>query len=201
MANLKRYLKLLEEYDHEGLKELIKADLTTELMKEIGGNTLVKKHNIIKKYIKKSILSNPERSFNSGTKYIESENMTVVCNGYSLHMLYNTRFEDLETSKAMEQLDYKKVIDYNNKTAQKIDIDKILPDLKLQAKLNNLENPYVLEINNHKMGFNPTYLLNAIELLELKGESEIFVNMDNKVEPIIIKNKIGLSMVLPVRMN
>jgi hypothetical protein len=205
MANLKKYLELIELAKSDireiiKLEDIVKADYTQELMKESGGSRKLKRYKIVKKYLDNCKKHSAKRPAFHNIFYDDIRNVSVVCNGYSMHVLNDDRFKDLESPEALAGITYTKLIP-EFKTSVKINIDSLIPEIKLQSKLSTKQKqPYIIKFTDTcHYAVNPEYLLTAIELLELSGEIEVFLDLGKNINPLVFKNDLGLSMILPIR--
>lgn len=225
MINLKKYLELLQEginkEDFQMLKELeslIITDYKEQVIKETKGSIALKKHNTIKKFLKDVVKLHPQNTTFHGVYYNEIDQKSYLCNGYIMLEL-NDRFVELENDDAFKNFNYKSIINNEICTVENVFCwDTVfLDDIKFKAKTfkdnkkgtppnERLTHFNIRNNQNDVMSYEKVYfdikLLNyVIELLEIKSGEIIIKSCHScnvRVNPIIIENKIGKALILPV---
>jgi hypothetical protein len=206
MSNLLNYINLLNQALTENhnvtliqLLEQMKQDYILESMS--NNKSKLNKYKLVKKYLEQCKKYNPQKTNLHNIKYDDIRNISVICNHYSM-ITFKERYEDLESPEALSNItNYINFLSIDDFTPITIDIDDLLPKLKIAVKLNKSKkdkDPFKIEAGEQVYYYNPEYLIWAIQILELKGEIEFYFDLGNNVSPIKLNTKNGDALILPV---
>lgn len=179
--------------------------LKTELRDEIYQESLKAKPNAKKRYtaMKKyfgyvsnirKVLSKPAAVEFEGKQY------TSFCNSYSLVLTTEDIGEmELFDPETGNYPDVTRLIHFDG-TEEKIDISKVMAKAKAQGyrlkKSETNENNYLMfyEGNYYRIG-----LLDYSYSIIDDGGEVIFYHVPNSMKPLVIKNNLGIAMIMPIR--
>lgn len=170
------------------LKDNLLEDIRIETAKK---NNPVKRVNLVKSIVKSAIKRSTSVSYSYDNKY------HAFCDGYRLYCLNDSFGYEFDTNKI--PLDVNKLYPKTSTSDSIINVDII--DLKTFIAENKIankascKNPYILMLDNgQKIGFNPQYLLEFIQIFDCNT-----IRCSRPVSPALIETDTEWGILLPIR--
>ena len=192
MTTYERLLELLNDGDLKKLQDALKENIREEV--EQGKGTKKKDDTIIKSIIKYDNKNNPRISGYHNFNLNEDE-MFGFTDGYRILASKN----NFGYNKAENSLNISKMITSELQDGIEIEVD--INDLKTFCKVHKKDykdNPYILEYeDNKRIGFNPFYLLDALDFCECN-----VIKVIKEIAPAWTENKdkTKISILLPIKL-
>lgn len=186
---------------NKGMVEQLKAELRDEIYQESlkAKPNAKKRYTAMKKYFG-YVSSVREALTKPAIIEFEDKQYTSFCNSYSLVLTTESCGEMVMFDTAAGNYpDVTRLISFDG-TEEKIDISKVIAKAKAQGyKLNKStvnDNEYVMfyEGNYYRIG-----LVDASYGIINDGEEVIFYHVPNSMKPLVLKNDLGIAMIMPIR--
>ena len=186
---------------NKGMIEQLKAELRDEIYQESlkAKPNAKKRYTAMKKYFG-YVSSVREALTKPATIEFEGMQYTSFCNSYSLVLTTESCGEiPMFDTAAGNYPEVTRLIHFDG-TEEKIDISQVIAKAKAQGyRLNKSTvngNEYVMfyEGNYYRIG-----LVDASYGIINDGEEVTFYHVPNSMKPLVIKNDLGIAMIMPIR--
>ena len=201
MKNTK-VLEMINNGQIEEIKALLQDEIFADSLK--GNGNAKKRYSAMKKYF------TLVKAYNAACEKpcvidFEGQKHTSFVNGYSIALTTETAGQMEHFEDASNYLNVAKMVTYDG-TKRKIDFTRVLAEAK--SKGYKIKKSEVEAGNDFKyvMYYDGAYykigLLDATySIIDNGGKAEVYHQDGKKTSPIVIKNDIGVAVVLPVNYN
>lgn len=182
-----------------GLSACILADLMIDLKADLQSKTAKNSGKSNQLTAVKRIVKNTHEKMSHCNKYIPYDGKAAFCDGYRLAILNDSfGYEPDENSTFNINAIINPCKAYSNEI--QVDIADVKMFLKMQKikRSKQIPEPYIIENETIKIGFNPQYLIDMIEII---GTDNIMVNSPLSAGYFKNDNTGEYGILLPVRMN
>ena len=202
MQNTK-VLEMINNGQIEELKALLQDEIFTDSLK--GNGNAKKRYSAMKKYFTYTKGNGNKALEKPCVIDFEGQKHTSFVNGYSIALTTETAGQMEHFEDASNYFNVAKMVTYDG-TKREIDFTRVLAEAKSKGyklKKSEVENGGDFQYIMHYDGaFFKIGLLDATYGIIDNGEkAEVYHQDGKKTSPIIIKNDIGIAVVLPVNYN